>query len=1423
MNQAYRVIWSQVKHGYVVVSELAKSHTKNGGHAAYKQSMALLCAAFLCSGYGAVMAADNTAGEGKGVAVGTGSSAPNAENIAVGKGAKILYSNGLTAATGDVAIGSGAKINNYASQGGSIAIGKNAQIENMAGGGEASFAFGQTTFSGGAFSLSRIPADPTKVVGSVAIGDNTFARTGSTMIGSHNYNGELGDTTVNSDSTRKHALSVYATTIGANSFSNGAFTTSTGAYNIISSEYNGGRFSNAVKNLGATINVSLNSIESMKGSYYSGIANTISGIANRTFNSNGTLIYGAGNEITNSITGLTGVPKNSGNSAKEFADKLRKAIADSESGGATFAIGGGNKADYTQKTSIIGVNNKVNGTKDAVSIYNFISGYKNTATKVQHVSVIGSENTVTDTKGSLVLGDKRTVSQADGSIILGSSEKGTTTGAKNAVAIGSEANVTKDGGVALGAESKAITDKGIWGVDVSKNAAMTADALLGDKKAEYDAAKTKLQTLQEEEKNLAKLVDESNKAVPLDLAKNKELKEQWEEKQKEVAAQVIETNNYVKTWQSTEAAVSVGDAANGITRQITGVAAGTEDTDAVNVAQLKALNTKMDQGAIHYYSVTSDKKAAGSNFANDGAKAADSMVIGIGSTSEGINSTVVGNNNTLKGGKRDADGVHRNNSIVVGESIEVEGTHNAVFGTDYMNMDRKLTKVAGEQNTVVGVGNLVGYTAEKDFSNPRDMKWTYTKWKGRGSDANVAVGMTNTVNGGSVVLGTSSEIKDGATLATSVGHANTIQGSEQYGLALGNKLLVEGYGSIAVGTESKATADYATAIGTEAVAEQEGSIAFGDAAEAKNKDSVAFGSFANAKARSGVAIGSSSLADREKGIKGYLAGKDDESEIWKSTRGAVSVGNKEKKYTRQIIGVAAGSEDTDAVNVAQLKKVQELAAAKTTIEAGDNIKVEAGTAPGSYKISAADTTLKEDTNALSFKDNKLNLSIEDTKGNKVTGSVDLKTIQNAVDTNTTYTMTGTENKDNTTTISLKDSAGKEQKVTVATKDTNTYTTGGTYDAATKKLKFTQNDQAKNYEIDVSAMINDVVDTDTRNTIVGSDTVEVDATNTNQDGSINYKLNVKTDGKVEKDNKGVINGGTVYKETRIEKDGTYIKEINTAGENLTILDKQVGVNTTNITNLGNRVGELDTRVNKVGAGAAALAALHPMDFDPDDKWDFAVGYGNYKDAHAAAVGAYYRPNEDTLFSVGGSFGGGENMVNAGVSWKFGQRNHISRSRVSMAKDMLAMKHQIEMLTKKLEAYETGKPAGRVTASAGSMMFPDVPENHWAYEYVKLLAERGYLTGYPDGEFKGDRAMTRYEYAAIIYRALQNGAPSDGAMVRSVDEFGSELVKVQNIDRFRVDRISGKDNDRNKVERVRINDKDNAEKNDYRDVYGSRITK
>ena len=818
----------------------------------------------------------------------------------------------------------------------------------MAGGGEASFAFGQTTYSGGWLSSARIPADPTKVVGSVAIGDNTFARTGSTMIGSHNYRGALGDTTVDSASTRKDALSVYATTIGANSFSNGAFTTSTGAYNIISSDYNGGRFSNATKNLGATINGSLNSIESKTGSYYSGIANTVSGVANRTFNSNGSLIFGAGNEITNSITDIS-APSDSGSSAKEFADKLRTAITDSESGGATLAIGGGNKADYTQKTSIIGVNNTVTGTSRRPSTYNSITGFKNVATNVNHVSIIGSENEIENTDDALVLGNKRKLAGANGSVILGSGDSVVTTSVANAVSIGHNANVTVAGGVALGSGSVASVDKGVAGYDPSTKASST---------------------------------DTSS------------------------------------TWKATEAAVSVGDASKGITRQITGVAAGAADTDAVNVAQLKKVEAKAEAAEKKHTTV----------------KAGDYATVTEGTNADG------GKEYTVSGPK-------------------MESTDGTVKITDKVENGKK-----------------VGYNLSVDTSS---------------------------------------------------------------------------------------------------------------------------------------------------------------------------------------LGIE-----------------------KTKVEAGDNVTVTSKKTGNTttYTVNAKDTVVTGGTA---------------TYAANGTGSATL--INND---GTTATITG-----------LKDR----------------YTSSAALDGNT--LNFTRND------------------------------------------------------------------GSTYSVSGI-------------------------ASTQDIKNVTNKVGELGTRVNRVGAGAAALAALHPLDFDPDDKWDVAAGYGNYKDAHAVAVGAFYRPNEDTMFSVGGSFGGGENMVNAGVSVKLGQGNHMSTSKVAMAKEIVDLKDAVTRLEAQNEQFRQiiGQMAGQPVRS---VEFPDVPKDHWAYSYVKSLADRGLLEGYPDGEFKGDRSMTRYEFAAIIYRALQNGAPVDGNMGKAMEEFGPEMEKVREAYRFRVDRISGGDNDRNKVERVRVNNKGNKEKGDYRDIYGSHI--
>ena len=906
-------------------------------------------------------AADTATGAGSGVAYGTGSNAPKAENVAIGNNAKIGYSSGASAATGDIVVGKDANINNYASQGGSVAIGKNAKIENMAGGVEASFALGQTTYSGSWFSSSRIPADPTKVVGSVAIGDNTFARTGSTMIGSHNYKGDLGDTTVDSASTRTYALNAYATTVGANSFSNGAFTTNTGTYNIISSEYNGGRLANPVKNLGSTINGSLNSIESKTAnSYYAGIANSIVGTANRTFNSNGSLIMGAGNEITNSVKSISGAPDDGGNSAKELAETLRTAVKDANGGGATMALGGGNKADYTLRTSMIGINNTVTGTNGAKSADNLVMGVGNTASNVQHLTAIGSKNTVSDANNTVIVGDNRKVTGANNSVIIGSSDAETTTTVNDAVAIGHNTEVSAEGGVALGSKSKATVAAGAAGYDISTKAAST---------------------------------DTSS------------------------------------TWKATASAVSVGDVANDVTRQITSVAAGTNDTDAVNVAQLKKVETKIS-------TVEADAK-------------------------------------------------------------------------------KHTTVVAGDNTTVTS-----------------------------GTNAN---------------------------------------GGAEYKVAV-NKDLVE----MSSANFGKATDDVRARI---------------------DKDSARFfnGSENIGVTPKGIQIENTDTLEQANFTKYGMYASEGSKTIYYTTNG-ISAGD-------QIINnVKAGVADTDAVNVSQLKRVQDQIAASTqvtTVTAGDHIKV-------------------------------------------------------------------------TPTVN-----------------------GNTHD----------------YKV---SLADDIADQITNNT------------------------------------------------TNINK------------------------NTNDIKNIKGDLSKIDKRVDKSVAGAAALAALHPLDFDPDAKWDFAAGYGHYRSGNAAALGAFYRPNEDVQLSVGSTVGSDETVFNAGLSVKVGAHSGVSRSRVAIGKEVLALKKivaeqnaQIQKLTTLLNGV-----AGTKMKADHTTLFPDIPTNHWAYEAVSDLSRRGLVEGYPDGTFGGDRMLTRYEFAQIVYRAIQDGVTVND---RLVTEFSPEMAL------FRVDTVAKNAKGEPTIERVRVNKK------------------
>jgi len=390
----------------------------------------------------AIAAPDVAVGTGNGVNYGTNSYAPEATNVAVGNSATIDYANGAAnRAGGDIVIGYKARTGNYVNQGGGIAIGQNAFSENMAGNQEMQFNFNQTTFQGSGFMGLRspfIPADPSKVSTGIAIGQNAYARSGSIMIGTHNYKGTMGDNTdldTTETAMRNANVNVNATTIGNNSHTNAAFGTNVGAYNIITGSYTGGNtlaHSDAAKNFGSTIVGTLNTVESKSATLdHAGIANTITGIANRTANTNGTIIMGAGNEVTNSATYLTGAPTSGASTPNKLAEKLRTVIQRNHSGGSTAVIGGGDKADYTQATSIIGVDNVVTGTNSNKASNNFI------------------------------VGNNHTVTNASDVIAIGSTSSGVLTTASNSVSIGKDANVIVNGGVALGGQSVANTAAGI--------------------------------------------------------------------------------------------------------------------------------------------------------------------------------------------------------------------------------------------------------------------------------------------------------------------------------------------------------------------------------------------------------------------------------------------------------------------------------------------------------------------------------------------------------------------------------------------------------------------------------------------------------------------------------------------------------------------------------------------------------------------------------------------------------------------------------------------------------------------------------------------------------------------------------------------------------------------------------------------------
>ena len=445
---------------------------------------------------------------------------------------------------------------------------------------------------------------------------------------------------------------------------------------------------------------------------------------------------------------------------------------------------------------------------------------------------------------------------------------------------------------------------------------------------------------------------------------------------------------------------------------------------------------------------------------------------------------------------------------------------------------------------------------------------------------------------------------------------------------------------------------------------------------------------------------------------------------------------------KKITNVAAGEADTDAVNVSQLKKAA--ASATTKVADGKN------------------TTVTSETNADGSKTYHVNLNDDITLGTDPSKQISVK---------------GTEGTIKAGQVTVNGTAGTVNGLTNKTWDPNHITSG---QAATEdQLKVVSGQAGKHSSVTAGSNISVT-------------------TGTNANGGTDYKVSVVdtptfktvTTGNTVMSNSGLtIKNGPSITQTGVDAGGKRITNV-AAGKADTD-----AVNVGQLKQIGGAINKVDNRINRVGAGAAALAALHPLDFDPDDKWDFTLGYGNYKDAHSLALGAFYRPNEDTMISVGGSIGGGENMVNAGLSMKLGQGNHVSTSKVAMAKEIKDLRAELENVKGALLKVADGRPLDSMDMDK-MQLFPDVPENHWAYDYVATLAGNGVIVGYPDGQFGGDRMMTRYEMAALIYRAMQNGAAADDRMARALKEFEPEL------ERIRVDTISKHKDGTPDIQRVRV---------------------
>ena len=1056
---------------------------------------------------------------------------------------------------------------------------------------------------------------------------------------------DWNNTLANYDNTgAKAGMSVAA---GPAAMANGSAATVTGAFSRVNGNGSDGM---AVGFQGATASVygSFNVVGAQSEVGFDGVANSIIGVANKTENANAALIMGAGNKISNSYRPVDL------NSTGPLASAMQKAISTGDnddmitalsnmvktSGGAVLAMGGANTADYALLSKVVGVGNTLTGTEGNESKLNMLDGYMNTGTNVNNVTIIGSGNTVTNTNKAVVIGDSRQLTSASNSVILGSADRTMATTVADATAIGHNANVTVANGVALGSGSVASVDAGVAGYDVETEKAST-----------------------------------------------------------ETSA----------TWKSTLAAVSVGVPTDGgaatATRQITGVAAGMQDTDAVNVAQLKKVAEAANEAGNTTLKFTGDDTTAEISRTNNqvlnitgGATATDAdgnslltdnnigvvkegdsaLKVQLAKNLTGLNSVAVGNAVTL-----DTNGL----TITNGPSVTTTGIDagskvitnvaNGVNPTDAVNVSQltanKVTVAEGTNVTVTPTtandGSTTYTVAAKDTYttagtyDKAGKKITFTQ---NDTDKNYEVDVSGLVDG------ISEDIDKGLNFAGDSGDAINKKLDQTLDIVGGAK------GDLTTGN-----------IG---VISEDGKLNVRLAKDVQDLNSVRIGG--TTTDGKGIYIANQTVTTTKDGVDpetgNYITGLTNKT--WNpKANGYVSGRAATEDQLNSVYEAINTSIEANKVTGSRNITVDE----NNKVNLNDNITLGGDTAANQVNINGNDAkvTAGDGANKVVVDGSNGQVTIgEAGKGvvlGKQTDVVGTKS-DNSTDKQSGHFITGLDNttwdpatkgivenraategqlKDIADQISSIDTAVKSssrvfesdstEQVTRKNTDPMKLKGGATGELSDGNIGVVNNSDKTGFDIKLAKDIKGLnsievnnkitIGTGDNQTIIEGDTINTGSVTTgnttinndgltivNEDSSKNITIN----------NNNVNMGGNVIKNigegsepTDAINKGQFDRAINNLG--------------TGMNQINNRVNKLDNRVNCVGAGAAALAALHPLEFSPDAKWEVTAGVGNYRGANAIALGAFYRPNFDTMFSIGTSYGGGENMINAGVTWRIGE--------------------------------------------------------------------------------------------------------------------------------------------------------------------------